>query len=376
LYEDGRFPTASGRARFAAVKHRATAEKTDARYPLALNTGRLRDQWHGMSRTGTVARLSNHAGDPRLEMHARDMQSRRLVDGDIARLSCRRGELLVRVEASAQMRSGQVFLPMHWGSQFMRGAGANALTVSAFDPLSKQPELKHAAIEVAAVDLPYRVVAMRRFDATAADAVQTLREALQPLLQAFDYATLTLNGRDNAVVILRGYAATPINDSVLDTLDQLFDLADASRTMRYVDARRRVEKAALVETGIVQSVCLSGETAAHEWLKNMMVEGAPAEAMRPWILAPVAAPPRGSFNRGKIVCNCLDVSEAEIRIALAAGAGLPQLQERLKCGTECGSCMPELKRLCNRQEAGSGMAHSIADSAAPGAESGLALAPV
>ena len=350
LYEDGKFPTPNGRARFADVRHRATAEKVDARYPLALNTGRLRDQWHGMSRTGTIARLLNHAGEPRLAMNARDMERRRLADGDVVRLRSRRGELMARVEVSEQMRSGQAFLPMHWGSQFMSGAGVNALTQPAFDPLSKQPELKHAAIEVEPVVLPYQVVAMRRFDAGDAASVQALRDALQPLLQSFDYATLTLSGRDNAVVVLRGYAAAPIADSVLDRLDQLFDLADTTRTMRYIDARRRVEKAALVETGIVQSVCLSGETAAQEWLKNMMVEGAPAEAMRAWILAPVAAPPRGSFNRGRIVCNCLDVAEAEITAQLAAGAGFTQLQERLKCGTECGSCVPELKRMCQPQE--------------------------
>jgi assimilatory nitrate reductase catalytic subunit len=161
-----------------------------------------------------------------------------------------------------------------------------------------------------------------------------------------------LGGRDNTVVMLHGYAATPITDVTLDTLDQLFDLADAARTMRYVDARRRVEKAALVESGIVQSVCLSGETAAQEWLKNMMVEGAPAEAMRAWILAPVSTPPRGSYNRGKIVCNCLDVAEGEIRKVLADGGGFPQLQERLKCGTECGSCLPELKRMCQEEDRG------------------------
>jgi assimilatory nitrate reductase catalytic subunit len=351
LYEDGRFATANGRARFAPVRHRMTAEKVDARFPLALNTGRLRDQWHGMSRTGTVARLFNHAGEPRLSMHARDMASRRLKDGDIARLKSRRGELIVRIEASAQIRAGQAFMPMHWGSQFMGGAGVNALTLADFDPVSKQPELKHAAIEVAAVDLPYRVVAMRRIDAAGSERIDALREALQPLLTAFDYATLTLGGRDNAVVMLHGYAAAPITETVLDTLDRLFDLNDPARTMRYVDARRRVEKAALVDAGMVQSVCLSGETAAQDWLKNMMVEGAPAEAVRAWILAPVASPPRGSFNRGRIICNCLDVAEAEIQAVLAGGAGLAQLQQQLKCGTECGSCLPELKRMCAQQDA-------------------------
>ncbi len=364
LYADGKFVTANGRARFAAVKHRAPVEKVDARFPLALNTGRLRDQWHGMSRTGTIARLFNHAGEPRLAMHARDMGQRKLKDGDVARLKSRRGELIVRIEASEQMRAGQVFMPMHWGSQFMHGAGVNALTVADFDPLSKQPELKHAAIEVEAVDLPYRVVAMRRFDAAATAGIQSLREALQPLLQSFDYATLTLSGRDNAVVMLHAYAATPIAESVLDALDQLFDLADAGRTMRYIDARRRVEKSALVDAGIVQSVCLSGETVAQEWLKNMMVEGAPAEAVRAWILAPVSSPPRGSFNRGRIVCNCLDVAESEIRSVLAEGAGLAQLQERLKCGTECGSCLPELKRMCQNRDSGIRTLEAEKDSAA------------
>jgi assimilatory nitrate reductase catalytic subunit len=345
LYMDGIFPTANGRARFVAAKYKPTAEKTDARYPLALNTGRLRDQWHAMSRTGTVARLFNHVEEPWLAMHARDMERRGLKDGDIARLKSRRGELAVRVAASDEVRAAQVFMPMHWGGQFMRGGGVNALTTPAFDPQSKQPELKHAAIEVEKLALPHRVVAMRRYVAADADGAQALREELQALLEGFDYATLTLSGRDDVVVVLRGYAAEPIADSVLDVLDRLLELQDTRRTMRYVDARRRVEKAARIEGGIVQSVCLAGETAAQDWLKNMMAQGASADAMRSWILAPVAAPPHGSFNRGAIVCNCFDVSAVEINTVLAAGADLEQLQGRLKCGTECGSCLPELKRM-------------------------------
>jgi len=345
LYADGNFPTADGRACFVAARHVASAEKVDARYPLALNTGRLRDQWHAMSRTGTVARLFNHVEEPWLAMHARDMERRGLKDGDIARLKSRRGELAVRVIASDEMRAAQVFMPMHWGSQFMRGGGVNALTVPAFDPQSKQPELKHAAIEVEKAALPHRVVAMRRFSTAEAAGAQTLRDELQPLLEGFDYATLTLSGRDDVVVMLRGYAAGPIAEAVIDTLDRLLDLQDTRRTMRYVDARRRVEKAARIENGIVQSVCLAGETAAQDWLKNMMMQGASADAMRSWILAPVAVPPRGSFNRGAIVCNCFDVSAVEINTVLAAGADLKQLQGRLKCGTECGSCLPELKRM-------------------------------
>ena len=346
LYEDGRFATPSGRARFVVTPYAPVAEKTDARYPVALNTGRLRDQWHGMSRTGTVARLLNHVEEPLLEMHARDLARRGLAGGDLARLKTRRGALIVRVESSESIRSGQAFMPMHWGSQSMTGAGVNAVTLPDFDPHSKQPELKHCAAEVSRVELPHRVVAMRRFAAGEHAAAQRLLAELRPLMRAFAYATVGFTGRDDVVAVLRGYAEEPVGEDVLDRLDALLLLDRPDRTMRYVDARRRVEKAARISEGRVESVCLSGETAAWEWLRNMMLRGASADAVRPWILAPVAGPPQGTLNRGRIVCACIDVSENEIRAELRRGADYAGLQAALACGTSCGSCVPELKRMC------------------------------
>ena len=346
LYEDGVFPTADGRARFVVTPYKPVAEKTSAQYPLALTTGRLRDQWHGMSRTGEVARLFNHAGEPMLALHRRDLQSRGLESGDLAAVKTRRGELVVRVEVSDTLRAGQAFMPMHWGSQFMRGAGVNALTSPAIDPYSKQPELKHAAVQVSKVELPFHVVAMRRFAADEGDAARQLTGELRLLLERFDYATLVPSGREETVVTLRAYAASPVPGEILDRIDALLLLDRPEQTMRYVDARKGVEKAARIVDGRVESVCLSGETAAQDWLKNMMLAGASAEAYRPWVLAPVTKPPQGSLNRGRIVCVCVDVSENEIAAALREGADLAQLQTRLKCGAECGSCVPELKRMC------------------------------
>ncbi len=123
-------------------------EPVSAAYPLALTTGRLRDQWHGMSRTGQVARLFSHVEEPLLAMDAADLARRGLAPGDLAEVSSRRGGFVVRVEAGDSVRIGQAFMPMHWGTQFMRGGGVNALTSPAIDPYSKQPELKAAAIEV------------------------------------------------------------------------------------------------------------------------------------------------------------------------------------------------------------------------------------
>jgi assimilatory nitrate reductase catalytic subunit len=354
LYTDGVFPTPSKRARFVVTPHKPVAEPVNAAYPVALNTGRLRDQWHGMSRTGRVARLFNHAEEPRLSMAAPDMTRRGLADGDVALVSSRRGTFHVRVSTSDEVRIGHAFMPMHWGSQFMRGAGVNTVTVPVVDPYSQQPELKAAAIEVTRANLPHHVVAMRRLPALAASLLQ---EELKPLLTAFDYATLTLSGRDDTVVILRGYAGAPIAAGILDALESMLGLDVPERVMRYVDAARGVEKSARIDDGLMTGVCLSGETAAAEWLKNMMQGGASLDAVRPWILAPVASPPKGSMNRGQIVCNCFDVALSEINEDVRAGLGLADIQATRKCGTSCGSCLPEVKRIIGHSRIATAAAH-------------------
>ncbi|MBC7605031.1 MAG: nitrate reductase, partial [Ramlibacter sp.] len=162
LYEDGIFPTASGRAQFFVERYKAVAEKVDTRYPLALTTGRLRDQWHGMTRTGNVARLFGHAPEPRLNMNPNDLSRRGLKDGDLVKIESRRGSIYSLVKASDTVRSGQVYLPMHWGKRFLGGkdsAGVNTLTVPAFDPYSRQPELKHAAVKIVAAELSWHLTA-------------------------------------------------------------------------------------------------------------------------------------------------------------------------------------------------------------------------
>ncbi len=348
LYEDGVFATPTGRARFVNTVHQPLAEKTDARFPLHFNTGRLRDQWHGMSRSGRAARLANHTEEALVSMNASDMVQWRLMDGDVVRLNSRRGSITARVAASDELRSGQAYMPMHWGERSLNSAGSNVLTVPAFDPLSKQPALKHAAVSVSRLDLPFHVVAMRRFTVSESEAALTLLDDARTLLTAFEHAHLGLAGRDNTLVVFRGYSATAMREGVLDKLDALFGMAD-ERVMRYVDAKKRIEKKACITDGVVTSVCLVGETAAQAWLKNMMIEGASAEAVRPWVLAPVASAPRGSMNRGPIVCACHDVAEREIRAA--APGGLAAVQAKLKCGTQCGSCLPAVKRMV-REAAG------------------------
>ena len=339
LYTDGIFPTDNGRAKFVNTKFVALAEDINIRYPLHLNSGRLRDQWHGMSRTGKLGRLFSHVEEPLISMNAIDMTRRGLSEGDIVQVTSRRGTLTLRVEASEEMRAGQIFIPMHWGRQFMSGLGVNALTTSEYDPYSKQPELKHAAVQVAKLELPWQMVAMRKGDALKRMAL------LQAVLKNFEYAALGLFGREDELVVLRVAHSAAVSNELLAEIDAVLGLDDANEVMNYRDAKRGISKRALMEEGRLLGVRLTGETVARDWLKEIIAQGSDAQSLRPWLFAPLSSPPAGQSQRGRIVCNCMDVSEQEILAEFRNGLDLSAIQAKLKCGTECGSCVPELKRL-------------------------------
>lgn len=339
LYSDGKFEKPGGKAHFLNTRYKATSEKTDARHPLHLNTGRLRDQWHGMSRTGTVAQLFNHTEEPIISMNEDDMQRRSIKSGDLVRVSNKRGSLVLRAISSDEVLPAQTFIPMHWGSQFMSGLGVNALMPNAFDPTSKQPELKHAAIKIEKVELPWHMTVMR----TGHD-LQLLGQIRQ-LLPQFEYATCGMFGREPGVVILRAAHTEAPPEGLITKLDELLGMTEDTPMLRYNDAKRGISKRIIVEGDQVTGVRLIGEILATGWLKQVMTQGHFTDDLRRWALAPLSAPPSGHQSRGRIICNCLDVSENEIIENIEMGADLPTLQAKLKCGTECGSCVPELKKL-------------------------------
>jgi len=344
LYADGVFATATGRACFKQVRHRPTAETTDARHPLHLNTGRLRDQWHGMSRTGLVPRLFAHAPEPAIEMNARDMERRGIKEGDLVRVKGKRGALLLRAAASGTLRPAQAYMPMHWGGRFMSGLGVNALTLPATDPVSHQPELKHAAIQVEKFATAWQLVALRLDDVGSGGG---LHAALQPWLTRFDHATLTLAGREAAVVVLRVWGG---QDRPLPSAAVLAELAaaigvDSPAALVFNDARRGITKRALIENERLLGALLCNETRATDWLLDLIARGGSTQELRKWLFAPLDAPPALGPARGRVICNCHDVAENEIVADFSAGLNLAALQERRKCGTDCGSCLPELRRM-------------------------------
>ena len=398
LYEDGIFPTADGRARFVNTVYKPVAEPRESRYPFSLTTGRLRDQWHGMSRTGTLGRLFGHVAEPTIQMNGQDMARRLLKEGDLVHVTSKRGSIVVPVQASPEIAMSQAFIAMHWGEEYLSGlstsgaplAGVNALTTSAYCPSSKQPELKHAAVKILKAELPWSLLAMAWLP--GADALGA-REQLKSLMKAFPFSSCVLFSNNTPLVAqagspnlertgvlfrAAGHEAPP--DETLSSIERIVGL-DGIDALRYADKKKGQHRTMRLhrkdaDAELVGFV-LAGDIRAEAWIKTLLQDELPAQAYGRLLLLPGAKPPMAVQSRGKLVCSCLNVTDAAIDrhlSVLVQGAGdegylntdearLASLQDALKCGTNCGSCIPELKRKVRAARSGTGAGGSLPERA-------------
>ena len=151
LYIDHRFNTADGRARFHPTTQRDAAEVPDVQFPLILTTGRIRDQWHTMTRTGKVPALMKGAPEPYLEIHPEDAAQAGTDDGSFVEVRSRRGLFIARARVTPTIQRGVCFAPFHWGREAGEFKAANNLTQRTLDPISKQPEVKFCVVNVTPV---------------------------------------------------------------------------------------------------------------------------------------------------------------------------------------------------------------------------------
>ena len=305
LYDDAIFPTADSKAHFANTVYQPTTEQRESRYPFSLNTGRLRDQWHGMSRTGTLGRLFGHVAEPSVQMNPQDMARRLLKAGDLVHVTSKRGSIILPAHASDEIGLNHAFIGMHWGSEHLSGrsstgerlAGINAITTSAYCPSSKQPELKHAAVKILKAELPWNVLAVAWLpegDAHAARAV------LQKLMARFEFATCVPFGREEAQspdtgatgkaapqrgILLRAAANYAPEDDSLAVMEAALGLT-GNDTLRYEDKKRgqrRTARLARATDGTVhlQGFILAGDTSAEAWIKTLLQDQLDAADLRP-----------------------------------------------------------------------------------------------
>lgn len=384
LYEDRRFATPNGHARFTNPAYLSTAEETDARFPFALTTGRLRDQWHGMSRTGTLARLFAHAPQPAVQINPADAQRLGLENAELVYVTSRRGSQIFPVEIAEGIAPSQAFIAMHWGEEYVSGLagrspgyGVNSLIAGVLDPFSKQPELKHAAIKLVKGNLPWHLVAFGKFAGDQAVAVQNvLRSLSREHPDACAFRSAVLFGRENEKsepgpgetsapdrpswlgVQLRMASLEPFEPQLLNEIQAIFQV-NRSGVLSYQDKRNHaLKKIGLQQLDdgqvLLQSCFLTGkaqEIDSRHWLRDLLEGEANVRAIVRQLVSASKSPPSAAAPRGKIVCNCFNTASVKIEETLAT---LPDetpeglviaLKNRLGCGGNCGSCLPELTQM-------------------------------
>ncbi|MDP3826252.1 MAG: molybdopterin dinucleotide binding domain-containing protein, partial [Polaromonas sp.] len=307
---------------------------------------------------------------------AQDMARRLLKDGDLVHVTSKRGSIVMPLQASTEVAVSQAFMAMHWGEEYLSGlsssgerlAGVNALTTSAYCPSSRQPELKHAAVKILKAELPWSLLAMAWLPD---DQVLAAREQLKPLMAAFAFSScvpfanqvpLGEAGRQRSGVLFRAAAFEAPPAGMLEKIEDVLGLG-GSDVLRYADRKKGQHRSArLVRHGgqaELAGFVLAGDVSAQAWIKTLLQDELPAQSYGRLLLLPGAKAPVALQSRGKPVCTCFSVTDAEIGACLtdithaAGGAGylasdderLLVLQDKLKCGTNCGSCVPEIKRI-------------------------------
>jgi len=320
-----RFTTPDGRARFVPTVPRLPTHAPDADYPLVLNTGRVRDQWHTMTRTGRAPRLTAHRPEPFVEVHPQDLLTYGLRDGELARISTRWGAAVARVVSSREQRRGNLFLPIHWSDANAADARTGALVNPVVDPVSGEPEFKHTPAQVEPFSVDWYGFLLVRRPVEVTDLAYWARSS-GTQFHRYEFAG---RGRD------RDWAAWV--RARLAGAGEWLDYADASPA----PTARRVSPTAA--RGLCLRVTASGSAGARVagalFAKERLGEGERASLL--------AGRPSLDGDTGPTVCACFGVGRRTLQKAIREhGCTTPkQLGQRLKAGTNCGSCVPELRRL-------------------------------
>jgi len=327
FFANGNFYTADRKARFVTIRA-ATESRTNPDYPLILNTGRVRDHWHTMTRTGKSPRLSQHIAEPFVEIHPADAQRYGIGDADIVRISSPRGEVLVRAMITSRQRRGSLFAPMHWTDQFAAKGRLDALTASLTDPVSGQPALKHVAVRLekfAAKAFGFAVT-RRRPEAIDADywAAARCRGGWRIEL-AFAEAEIDWTG------FAQSLFGAPPETEMLAYHDR-----DAGQHRIAAFDDKHLAGALFVASGPV--------AVSRGWAAQQLEEVHASQRERFRIVAGRAGTERP--DAGAIVCSCFGVGVNQIVAAAAAGCTtVDAIGGALKAGTNCGSCRAEIRAI-------------------------------
>lgn len=331
LFGDGRYFTPSGRAQFIAVRHKEPATKTSAAFPLSLNSGRIRDQWHTMTRTGLSARLGAHLPEPYVSVNQIDADKYGLENGKIATLSNEWGTARIRVDISHKVNENQLFMPIHW-TGVMASAGRVCTLVSPdTDAISGQPEFKFTPVAIA----PW--------------SYQSEALLLSPVVIDTDKLDYWVRQKVNGGYLYR-IASSEAPAELEQRLQPYCQQSRQGRQLNFSSPSRGQHRFAIINNAQLNGCYLiapSLQEQDFDWVQGLLDEPVDNFVERS-ILTGIA---EGKLAQGKTICACKQVGKTTICNAIRDNnlSSVDDISECTSAGTGCGTCVPELQQILDEQ---------------------------
>lgn len=324
FFSAGGFYTADRKAAFVAVTQTAPAS-LGRRYPLVLNTGRVRDQWHTMTRTGKTPRLSSHIAEPFAELHPEDAASAGIAAADLVEVKSPHGVAIVRAQVSARARKGSVFVPMHWTDQFASKGRIDAVVSADVDPVSGQPGSKFTPVALCKVSFDWYGFAVLR---EKPGSLPTGYWAIAPAPGGWR-VELAGNKQEDLIGLVQSL------------------LGKDAELLSFEDAGLGLQRIAGWTGETLAGACFFGPdpvSVSRQWACGLLT--APATGRQDRLAVLAGRPPADMPDKGAIVCSCFQVGCHEIAAAAATGAtSVRAVGACLKAGTNCGSCRSEIQSI-------------------------------
>ncbi len=330
LFENGKFYTPSGKAQMIALSPQPAANQPDEQYPLILNTGRIRDQWHTMTRTGKSSKLATHMSEAFVQVHPLDAQKNSIQEDDLVAVSSQWGEATVRACISDDVPQGMVFMPMHWNDQYASSAVTDRIVNPDCDPLSGQPEFKHTPVAIKVVKKAwYGFLLSRRQLKISSGNYWNLNKGHKLWRYEIAGNDTPQNWAESARTILCAHEK------------------DVSWMEYFDESAKQYRAARLVGDQLESCIFISSDPHLpdRDWLMALFDKVALDDSEKAFLLS--GRPGEASEDAGASVCACFGVGRNTILKAIREDNldSLDAIGKTLQAGTNCGSCIPELAAL-------------------------------
>ena len=317
-FADGRFSTPDAKARLVLARQMDLQEPLK-QWPMTLNTGRYRDQWHTMTRTGLSAKLARHREEPLVDVHPQDAGDLGICDGDLARVQTAQGNSIFRVSLSEGQRIGEIFTPIHWTDQVSTGGRTGLLPRPLVDPHSGQPGFKSTPASIEKV-------------ATEWKGFLILRGELPAKVPCLWATRVTVPG--GALYEVAGNGDPARLEACLPKGDRV----------EAIDMSRGTRRVAIIKEGKLAGVLFvtrTGLLPSRDWLIGQLE----AEEVGASVLA--ARGPGSQPDKGPTICVCFDIGLNQIVAAIRDQSlvDVPAIGKAIGAGTNCGSCRPALANI-------------------------------